>query len=82
MKTGELRSNIIVDHAADTPYFEKAESEGWTSVFWADSTVFRRMFDKLDLAVVTELACGQGRHAARIIERAGHITLVDPVPTN
>jgi hypothetical protein len=42
------------------PYYKQAEA--WVHVFWDDSTIFKQEFDKLDLTIVTELACGHGRH--------------------
>ena len=51
-------------------------------MFWAETTLFRRLFERLDLAHVLELACGHGRHTAQIVERAGHVTLMDVHETN
>lgn len=58
-------------------YYEKAESEEWLRHFWQDGSPFRGLFDRLDLSRVLDLACGQGRHTAKFIERAGHVTLFD-----
>lgn len=63
-------------------YFEQAESEGAMEVFWGEGSEFFRLFSRLDLANVIELACGRGRHVARYIERAGNITLVDILEKN
>lgn len=56
-------------------YYEQAET--FTHVFWGEHTIFRRLFGKLDLAAVLELACGHGRHAERIAEQCGHLHLMD-----
>lgn len=48
--------------------------------FWGEDSVFRRKFETLDLRRVIDLGCGHGRHTAQIIDRAGHVTLVDANP--
>ncbi len=58
-------------------YFDKAESDEWTDGFWNPGTPFRAEFDRLDLTAVLELACGFGRHARRIADRCGRLTLLD-----
>jgi ubiquinone/menaquinone biosynthesis C-methylase UbiE len=58
-------------------YFVKAEAEAWIRCFWSEDSRFRTMFDRLDLTSVLDLACGQGRHTAQFIDRAGHVTLLD-----
>src|SRR5262249_34840060 len=65
-----------------TPYYEAAERAEALSVFWSDSSLFKRMFDRLDLTSVVELACGRGRHAAQILDVAGSVTVVDILPSN
>jgi ubiquinone/menaquinone biosynthesis C-methylase UbiE len=54
-----------------------SDAERWISGFWDPGTPFRTMFDKLEVETVAELACGRGRHAAQIVERVGHLYLVD-----
>jgi ubiquinone/menaquinone biosynthesis C-methylase UbiE len=71
---------IVGEPWADSPYYDDAER--WTHVFWTPGTEFRRMFDKLDLTEVVELACGHGRHAATIANQATHITLMDIFDSN
>lgn len=44
-----------------SPYYEHAED--WTWLFWSEDHPFRKLFDRLDLSKVLELACGFGRHA-------------------
>ncbi len=63
-------------------YFEGAESEEALKVFWDDTSEFRKLFDRLDLQNVIELACGRGRHVPQYMDRAGNITLVDILPEN
>lgn len=60
---------------ASSTYYEDAEH--WTFIFWDPGVSFRRLFDRLDLTSVVELACGYGRHAAQVASRAGHLTLID-----
>jgi ubiquinone/menaquinone biosynthesis C-methylase UbiE len=56
-------------------YYSRAER--WLDEFWKDGTIFRFYFDQLDTDRTLELACGHGRHAALIVEKVGHLTLVD-----
>jgi SAM-dependent methyltransferase len=48
-------------------YYDQAESVGWTDVFWKPETQFRRLFEKLDTTSTVDLACGHGRHSARLL---------------
>lgn len=77
--SADVRARIGSDWA-DAPYYQQAEA--WTPVFWAADTVFRRMFDQLDLTDVVEIACGHGRHAAQCVAQCGTLTLVDINETN
>jgi SAM-dependent methyltransferase len=61
-------------------YFRTAESDAWMRGFWSPGSRFLAQFQKLDLTAVLDLACGQGRHAAQFVERAGHVTLFDTSP--
>ena len=63
-------------------YFESAESENSMQIFWDDRSEFKKMFLKLDLENVIELACGRGRHVFQYHNNAGHITLVDILSKN
>lgn len=58
-------------------YYSDAESDGWLRPFWGAESPFLRLFRRLDLSDVVELACGYGRHATRYMADAGHVTLVD-----
>lgn len=64
----------------DSPYYASAEQ--WTHLFWNNDTVFRRMFDQLNLSNAVELACGHGRHAERCAYLCGTLTLVDIFPAH
>lgn len=44
--------------------------------------MFRRLFDRLDLRSVVELACGYGRHAEQCVDNCGSLTLVDIFENN
>ena len=48
-------------------YYDRAEQEDWTNVFWRPESQFRRLFEKLDTRVTVDLACGHGRHSARLL---------------
>lgn len=74
---GEVRARLIESHNADHPYFVNSETTDWVAVFWDDASRFRPLFEKLELTSVVDLACGQGRHSAQFINRAGLVTLVD-----
>lgn len=63
-------------------YFEIAESDEALDFFWNKEGDCYRMFRKLDLTNVVELACGRGRHVARYVENAKKITLVDILDKN
>lgn len=63
-------------------YFENAESKEELSRFCGKETSFYRLFQKLDLENVIELACGRGRHLQNYIERAQTVTLVDILDKN
>lgn len=45
-------------------YFDQVES--LTNTFWGDGSLFRQLFDKIDSSELLEIACGQGRHTARV----------------
>jgi SAM-dependent methyltransferase len=74
-------SSEIAGDWADNPYY--AEAEGWTEAFWRDGSPFLDYFSHLDPRFLLELACGHGRHTARILAdpalagRIETITLVD-----
>ena len=61
------RTSDIARDWVKNDYYDKAESDAWTEVFWRTGTQFRRMFEKLNTASMVELACGHGRHSARIL---------------
>ena len=63
-------------------YFERAEEDNNLNRFWDKDSVFFKMFSKLDLTNVVELACGRGRHVQKYIDMAGDITLVDILEKN
>ncbi len=62
---------------ADFDYFEKADQEEWIKVFWAEESRFFRLFRQLDTAYLLEIACGTGRHSARIAKNIKHLYLLD-----
>lgn len=63
-------------------YFEIAESDGALDFFWGKESLCHKLFDRLDLENVVELACGRGRHVPHYLDRAGQITLVDILEEN
>lgn len=65
------------ESSPDFAYFEAAESEDWVRGFWAPDAPFQRLFAELDLDSVLELASGQGRHSAQIVDRCNRLVLTD-----
>lgn len=63
-----------------SPYYARAEQ--WTHLFWDKDSKFRKLFDRLDLTAVVELACGHGRHAEQILKSSGKLYLVDVLEEN
>ncbi len=63
-------------------YFDEAEGEELISVFWGSRSIFKRLFQELDLTNIIELACGRGRHVPNYINSSGHVTLVDILQKN
>lgn len=63
--------------SADWAYFEAAESDDWNEQFWGEGSLFARTFDRLDLSVTLELACGAARHSSKCIDRIGQLYLAD-----
>jgi tRNA G46 methylase TrmB len=49
------------------PYYNRAEEEDWVEVFWHPKSEFRQFFENLNIHTLVELACGHGRHTARIL---------------
>lgn len=68
------------DHMND--YFDKAESVCALNTFWGEDSIFYKMFKKLDLDNVIELAAGRGRHVRMYEQEAKHIVLVDILQKN
>jgi len=63
-------------------YFDNAESDIRMNTFWAEDSVFYKMFNQLDLDNVIELAVGRGRHVRMYESKANHIVLVDILQKN
>jgi ubiquinone/menaquinone biosynthesis C-methylase UbiE len=71
---------IVAEAGADSSYYDDAER--WTFIFWQRGSPFRRLFDRLDLTSVAELACGHGRHTEVFVAQAGHVTMIDIFDSN
>lgn len=63
-------------------YFEAAESNENMSIFWGEKSIFRELFDTLDLENVVEIACGRGRHVNKYVNKAKKIILIDCIDKN
>ena len=77
----KIRNQLATSHVS-TPYYEQAESTELLRLFWDSASIFRQLFEKLDLTVTLELACGHGRHSAQMLDRVGKLILVDILPSN
>jgi ubiquinone/menaquinone biosynthesis C-methylase UbiE len=75
-RSDEIRSNVKLVWS-EAPYYEQAESAEWLEPFWGSQSAFLRLFSRLNLDAVVDLACGRGRHTAQFIQRAGHVSLID-----
>lgn len=75
MSTSEDRAKAIAKDWEHHSYYEDAEQ--WIPIFWNKGTPFRTLFDMLDVRVTAELACGHGRHAAQMVDRAEKLYLAD-----
>lgn len=78
----EKDRNVIAYYHVDAAYYKYADNEDKLNIFWGNESPFYSMFKKLNLQNVIELACGQGRHVVKYIDKAEHITLVDILKDN
>ena len=72
--------NEIVDtwKTKDSPnYFYFEEVANMTGIFWNEGTPFRRLFNELNIRRLIEIACGQGRHTARVPARYKSLLAID-----
>lgn len=82
-QTTFLRERCAYHHAKyNDKWFVEAENEDEVAIFWGENSVFKKMFDTLNLHNVIELACGRGRHVSHYIQKADHVTLVDILQEN
>ena len=63
--------------APDAAYFDKAETDDWTRGLWDENSHFQQFMAQMDLSIVCEIACGRGRHAARLLTKSDELYLVD-----
>ena len=63
-----------------SPYYASAEQ--WTHIWWSDKSIFKHLFEKLDLTSTLELACGHGRHSEIVADLTPDLTLMDILPEN
>jgi ubiquinone/menaquinone biosynthesis C-methylase UbiE len=78
----DLKKSVetVAEAWKESPYYASAEE--WTYLFWKSNTIFRILFDQLDLSNVVELACGHGRHAVQCAKLCGKLTLLDIFPSH
>jgi SAM-dependent methyltransferase len=65
-ETGRVAQDWKENHHYADFYYDRAEEEDWLEAFWGPKVKFRQLFDRLNTRTLVELACGHGRHAARI----------------
>ena len=75
-------TNEIKAAWTEAEYYEMHEQAHLMGLFWANGSVFKRMFDTLNVDNIVELACGHGRHVPKYQHIASKITLVDINQTN
>ena len=67
--------DVVIAPWQDSAYYDDAEKLMY--IFWDENTIFRRLFEKLELSQVVELAVGHGRHAELVAARAGELVVMD-----
>jgi ubiquinone/menaquinone biosynthesis C-methylase UbiE len=65
------------EEGADFDYFKQADQQAWLDGFWKEDTIFYRWFQQLNLQRTLEIACGTGRHSLQVIDKIGHLYLLD-----
>jgi ubiquinone/menaquinone biosynthesis C-methylase UbiE len=70
-------TQLVADDWRESTYYEQVETPEAIALFWGKNSLFRRMFDTLDLASVLEIACGHGRHYDQYRARASRVRLLD-----
>lgn len=76
----ENSAALVAAPWANSAYYSNAER--WTHLFWKDGTLFRRLFDEMDLSSALELSCGYGRHSEIVARMTRELTLVDMYDAN
>ena len=67
MNINQEKTDQVAQQWKVNTYYDRAESDDWLDAFWSPRGKFRPLFDNLDIRTVVELACGHGRHTARIL---------------
>jgi SAM-dependent methyltransferase len=75
--SSEIAAMWKTAESPDFRYFTKHDNAESTDPFWDENTLFFSAFSQLDLTCTLEIACGTGRHAARIVDRATRLYLLD-----
>ncbi|HEY0060272.1 MAG TPA: class I SAM-dependent methyltransferase [Flavisolibacter sp.] len=61
----------------DFEYYKSADQENWLAVFWDEKSVFYRLFQYLNTDHLLEIACGTGRHSAKVSAQVKTLYLLD-----
>ena len=67
--------NLVAQDWVESPYYELAED--WLNFFWSSDSPFKKLFQSLEMGVVLELACGEGRNSQQIVNQASQLILMD-----
>ncbi len=81
-EVGVTFRNEIIDlwktkDSADFIYFTKGETDAWLTKFWNPDSIFLKLFNTLNTTHCAEIACGFGRHSAKIFQRCASLHLID-----
>lgn len=61
----------------DFHYYEKFDKEDTTAPFWREDGPFYLAFSHLNISRTLEIACGTGRHSARISDKVEQLYMID-----
>jgi SAM-dependent methyltransferase len=67
MTLHEDQTRLVAQDWKESAYYARAEEQDWLAQFWDLKSEFRRLFGRLNMHTLVELACGHGRHTAHII---------------
>jgi ubiquinone/menaquinone biosynthesis C-methylase UbiE len=72
--------SVVASPWRQSAYYDNAEKQ--IELFWGEKTIFRKLFSRLELDTVIELACGHGRHSELIAASCSKLILMDVIKEN